>query len=194
MLSPFLVPHPWKSPVLSSLPLLLWGCSTTQLPSPTSLPSVPLPWGIYGAFMGPRAFPPIDAWQGHPLLHMQLEPCVLPWWWLSPWELLEDWLVDINVLPVGLESPSIPSVLFLTPLLGTLCSVQWLVVSIHLCICKTSQETAISGSFQHPLLGIHNLYTGTYVIFAPFFLPTFFCYSDSFSNLLHSLLIIITYA
>jgi hypothetical protein len=35
----------------------------------------------HGTFTGPRLFPPIDAQQGHPLLHMQLEPweppCVL---------------------------------------------------------------------------------------------------------------------
>jgi hypothetical protein len=39
---------------------------------PTSLPSVPLHWGIYQNFIGPRTSPPIDAWQGHLLLHMQL--------------------------------------------------------------------------------------------------------------------------
>ena len=43
------------------------------------------------AFTGTRASPPIDAQQGHPLLHMQLEPwvppCVLFAWWFSPWEL-----------------------------------------------------------------------------------------------------------
>jgi hypothetical protein len=43
---------------------------------------------------------------------------------LVPWSSWGDWLVDIAVLPVGLQSPSIPSVLSLTPLLGTLCSVQ----------------------------------------------------------------------
>jgi hypothetical protein len=39
---------------------------------------------------GPRVSPPIDAQQGHSLLHMQLEPwvppCVLFGWWFSPWE------------------------------------------------------------------------------------------------------------
>jgi hypothetical protein len=50
---------------------------------------------------------------------MQLEPCVLLCWWLSPWEHLGDWLVDIIVLPLGLQTPSAPSVLFLTPVLGT---------------------------------------------------------------------------
>jgi hypothetical protein len=44
-------------------------------------------------------------------------------------------LVDI-VLPVGLQSPSSPLALSLTPLLGTPCSVQWLAASICLCICK----------------------------------------------------------
>jgi hypothetical protein len=87
MLSPLLVPPSKISPVLSSLPLLLWGCSSTHPSSPTSLPLIPLHCGSYAAFIGPRSFPPVDAWQGHPLLHMQLEPCVLLGWWLSPWEL-----------------------------------------------------------------------------------------------------------
>ena len=42
------------------------------------------------AFTGPKASPPFDAQQGHPLLHMQLEPwvppCVLFGWWFRPWE------------------------------------------------------------------------------------------------------------
>jgi hypothetical protein len=45
------------------------------------------------------------------------------------------WLVDV-VLPMGLQTPSTPSVLSLTPLLETMCSVQWLAVSICLCIYK----------------------------------------------------------
>jgi hypothetical protein len=83
---------------------------------------IPLHWGIYWAFIGPRTSPPTDAWQGHPLLHMQLELCVLFHWWLSPWELWEVWLVDI-VLPMVLQTPSIPSVFSLTSILGTPCSV-----------------------------------------------------------------------
>ena len=55
-------------------------------------------------------------------------------WWFIPWELWEAWLVDVVVLPMGLQTPSDPSVLFLTPSLGTLCSVQWLAASICLCI------------------------------------------------------------
>ena len=40
------------------------------------------------------------------------------------------WLVDIVVLPVGLQTPSAPSVLSLTPPLGSPYSVQWLHASI----------------------------------------------------------------
>jgi hypothetical protein len=53
---------------------------------------------------------------------MQLEPwvppCVLFGWWFSPWELWGVWLIDIFVLPVGLQTPSAPSVLSLSPALG----------------------------------------------------------------------------
>jgi hypothetical protein len=38
------------------------------------------------------------------------------------------WLVYIVVPPMGLQTPSAPWVLSLTPPLGTLCSVQWLAV------------------------------------------------------------------
>jgi hypothetical protein len=44
------------------------------------------------------------------------------------------WLVDNVVLPMGLQSPSAPSVLSLTPPLGSLCSVRWLAASIHIYI------------------------------------------------------------
>jgi hypothetical protein len=71
MLSPILVSPAPGNPL--SHPLLLWGCSSTHPPTPTSLPSIPLHWDIYQAFIGPRTSPPIDAWQDHPLLHMQLE-------------------------------------------------------------------------------------------------------------------------
>ena len=46
------------------------------------------------------------------------------------------WLVHIVVPPMGLQAPSAPLVLSLVPSLGTLCSVQWLAESIHLCICQ----------------------------------------------------------
>jgi hypothetical protein len=40
------------------------------------------------------------------------------------------WLIDIVVLPIGLQTPSNPSVPSLIPLLGTPCSVQWLAANI----------------------------------------------------------------
>jgi hypothetical protein len=75
-------PRHQKSPTPSSFPLLLWGCSPAYLPTCPS--SIPLHWGVYWAIIGPRPSSPIDAWQGHPLLHMQLDPCVLLCLWLSP--------------------------------------------------------------------------------------------------------------
>jgi hypothetical protein len=40
------------------------------------------------------------------------------------------WLVDTVVLPMGLQTPSAPSVLSLAPPLRTLCSIQWLAMSL----------------------------------------------------------------
>jgi hypothetical protein len=69
------------------------------------------------AFTGPRASPLIDARYGHPLLHIQLEP------WVPPGAFFVGclvpgtrgvWLVD-SVLPMGLQIPSAPSVIPLTP-------------------------------------------------------------------------------
>jgi hypothetical protein len=82
-------------------------------PTPSSLPWHSSKLGHH-AFIRPRASPPIDARQGHPLLHMGLEPCVLFGWWFSPWELWGVWLADV-VLSMGLQTPSAPSVLSLTP-------------------------------------------------------------------------------
>ena len=105
-------------------PCFYKGVPSTHSPTPASL-SWHSPTLGHPAFTGPRASPPIDAWQGHPLLHMRLEPwvppCVLFGWWFSPWELWGVWLVDIVVLPMGLQTPSAPSVLPLTPPLGSLC-------------------------------------------------------------------------
>ena len=61
---------------------------------------------------------------------------------------------------MGLQSPSAPWILSLAPSLGTLCSLQWMTVSIHYCICqalaRASQQTAIFGSCQLNLAGICN--------------------------------------
>jgi hypothetical protein len=131
-------PPSWKHPIT---PPLLWGCSSTHPPTPTSLPSIPLHQGIYQAFIGPRASPPIDAWQGHPLLHMQLghgglgdssptearpsspllymcrrpqtSSCMLPSWWLSSERSQESRFVETAGLPIGWPSSSAYSSLFL---------------------------------------------------------------------------------
>jgi hypothetical protein len=132
MLFPFLIFTP-QEPLIPPPLLLLWGCAPTHPPTPTSPPSHSPTLGR-GAFLGPRASSPIDAGPGHPLLHIWLEPwvppCVLFGWWFRPWKTR---LVDIVVLPMGLQTSSAPSVLSLTPPLGALWSVQWLAVSICLC-------------------------------------------------------------
>ena len=98
--------------------------------------------GAKGLFTGSRASSLIDVPQGHPLLHMPLEPwvplCVL-FGWFSLWELWRYWLVHIVVPPMGLQTPSAPWVLSLAPPLGTLCSVQWMAGS-HFCICQALAE------------------------------------------------------
>jgi hypothetical protein len=99
-------------------------CPLSRFPPKSPYPIPPLPASMRvcpshltaltfpytGAFTGSKASPPIDAQQGHPLLHLQLEPwvppCVLLIWWLSLWEL---WLVHIVVPPMGLQTPSAPS-------------------------------------------------------------------------------------
>jgi len=119
-------------------------------PTPTSLP-----WHspILGhqVFPGPRASPPIGAHQSHPHLLMQLEPwvcpCVLFGWWFSPWEL---WFIGIAVL-MGLQAPSAPSILSLTPPMGTPFSVQWLATSIHFCICHALAEPLRRQLYQAPV-------------------------------------------
>jgi hypothetical protein len=61
------------------------------------------------------------------------------------------WLVDIIVLPIGLQTPSVPSVLSLTPPLGTPCSVQWLAARIRLCICQALAEPPKRQLYQAPV-------------------------------------------
>jgi hypothetical protein len=56
------------------------------------------------------------------------------------------WLVDIVVLPMGLQTLSAPSVFSLTSPLGTPHSVQWLGTSIQLSICK-----ALAGPLRRQL-------------------------------------------
>jgi hypothetical protein len=74
-------------------------------------------------------------------------------WWFSPRELWGYWLAHIIVLLMELQTPSAPS-------FGTLCSVQWMALSTHFCICQALAELLrrqlISGSCQQALIGIQN--------------------------------------
>ena len=61
------------------------------------------------------------------------------------------WLVDIVVLPIGLQSPSAPSVLPPTLPLGSLGSVCWLTVRICICIRQVLAETLRRQLYQAPV-------------------------------------------
>ena len=158
MLSPFpvslpetscLAPHPTRAS-MRVLPHPL-----TQSHTPTlAFPYMGCGWGGNRAFTGPRASPPIDARQGHLLLYIQLEswvpPCVL-FGGLVPGSLgVGGQLVDI-VDPMGLQSPSAPSVL-LNPPLGSPCSVQWLATYIRICISQALAEPLRRQLYQAPIL------------------------------------------
>jgi hypothetical protein len=60
-------------------------------------------------------------------------------------------LDDTVVLPLGLQMPSAPSVLSLTPSLRIPCSAQWLAASICLFICQTLVEPHRKQLFQSPV-------------------------------------------
>jgi hypothetical protein len=124
---------PSEKPLYPPLPLF------TNTPTPASWPWQSFILG-YRTLTGPRASLPFDDRLGHPMLHMQLEPwvppCIVFGCLFSPRELWEYWLVHIVVPPLRLQTPSVPWDLSLAPSLGTLCSDQWLAVSIHFCICQ----------------------------------------------------------
>jgi hypothetical protein len=124
MLSSFLVSlltlhqsHP-LSPCLSTHPL------------PLPCPVIPLHWSIEPSQDLSSHSCPTRPSSATMQLEPWVPPCVLFRWLFSPWEFWWYWLVHI-VLPMGLQTTSAPWVLSLAPPLGTLCSVQWLAVSIH---------------------------------------------------------------
>jgi hypothetical protein len=61
------------------------------------------------------------------------------------------WLVNIAVLPMGLQTPSAPSVLPLTSPLGSPYSVRWLAASIHICIGKALEKPLGRQLYQAPV-------------------------------------------
>ena len=80
---------------------------------------------------------------------------------------MRDWLVDIAVRLVGLQSPSIPSVLSLTPLLGIPHFVQWLSASI--CLCK-----ALAGPLRRqPYKAANNMHILASIIMSVFMFGNF---------------------
>jgi hypothetical protein len=128
-----------------------------EIPIPSPHPPTPASMPLHSPTLGPKASPLIDAQQGHPLAHMQLEPWVAPFvlfgWLCSPWELWggEVWLVDIVDLPMRLQTPFISFNPFSNssnrvPLLSPMVGCEHLP---YICLSdsgRASQETAISGS------------------------------------------------
>jgi hypothetical protein len=70
---------------------------------------------------------------------------------LVPWSSGGYWLVHIVVQTIGLQTPSAPWVLSLAPPLGTLCSVQWMAVSMHFLICQALTESLRRQLYQAPV-------------------------------------------
>jgi hypothetical protein len=160
IVSPF-QPSPSETPY--PIPMPLWGCS----PTPPSIP-VFLPWHSptlgHWAFTGPRASPPTDVQQDHPLPHMRrsrgsLHVCSL----VSgpvPGISRGGCSVDTVALTMGLQTPSASSVSSLTPT-PSLPTLNPVIGCKHLPLYlsgsgRVSQETAISGFHQQALPSILN--------------------------------------
>jgi hypothetical protein len=146
------IPPSWfllqKPTIPSFLPLLLWGHSP-----PTTL-----------AFLGhwaptrPRVSPSIDAWQGHPLLHMWLElwvaPCVPSRLWFSSWKLWgggEVQLVNTVALPMGLQTSCFLARLRNHVLTGRSCCVKSHVTFPVSFLCLLFVIWAVSSPLLFPL-------------------------------------------
>ena len=83
-------------------------------------------------------------------LELWVPQCVLLGWWFSPWELWGIWLVDIVVLPMGLQTPSALSVIPLALALVFLCLIQSLAACIHICIGQDLAESLRTQLYQAP--------------------------------------------
>jgi hypothetical protein len=92
-----LPPHPFSMPL----------CSCNKFPQEQRPPLLLIPDKAFLCYIciGNHGLPPQP-------------PCILFGWWFSPWELLVVQIVDI-VLPVGLQSPTAPSILPLVLPLGS---------------------------------------------------------------------------
>jgi hypothetical protein len=155
MLSPFLVlTRPPQNHLFHPPLLLRWGCSPTHPLTPAS-PSWHSPTLEHGAFTEPRA---------SPLIPHKAILCYICSWSHHVYSLVGGlipgcsgklWLVDISVLPIGLQTSSALWVLSLTPPLGTPLetpwSVQWLAASISLCIGQDLAEPLRIQLYQAPV-------------------------------------------
>jgi hypothetical protein len=150
-------------------------CFYEDAPPPTylllpPLPSIPLHWGIEP----PQA-------QG-PLLLLMPDKAILcyicSWsheslhvyslvWWFSPWKYCGSGCL-ILLFFLGLQTSLAPSVLSPTPPLRTPCSVQWLTVSIHLCICQAVEEPLRRQLYQAPVSKYFLASTIVSGVFGPF--------------------------
>jgi hypothetical protein len=123
MLFPFQV-----SPPQTSHPIHPPLCLYEGIPPYSCLNALAFPCAEVSSLHRTKGLPPIDARSSHPLLHKQLElwapPCVLFGWWFTPWEIWVVRLVDTVVFPMGLQTPSAPSVCPPTLPLGSLGSVE----------------------------------------------------------------------
>ena len=155
---PFQSPLPCPQNPLSH-PSSPWFYEGVPLPTHSCLPALVFPYTGTSSLHRAKGLSSHSwgghSWQGRPLLHVQLEPwvplCVLFGWWFSPWEIWGVWLVGTVVLPMGLQTPSALSILFLNPPLGTPCSVQCLAVSMHPYICQALAEPRRRSLYQAPV-------------------------------------------
>ena len=126
-----------KYPITSPLPCLYEGAPPLTHPLLSHRSSIPLHWGVK---------PPQD--QGPPLPSMSDKAILC---YIGSWshESFHVYCLVGGLVPgssgcsgwlILLQSPSPPSVLPLTPSLGSPYSVGWLVVSIHLCIDQVLAE------------------------------------------------------
>ena len=76
-------------------------------------------------------------------------------WWFTTWEL---WFIDTFFLPMMLKTPSAPSVLSLTPSLGSGAQFNelWASTSVFVRLWQNLSGVAIWGSCQYALPGIHS--------------------------------------
>jgi hypothetical protein len=163
---------PLETPIPSLFPLPLWGCSRTHPPTPVFLPWYSTTRGHWTP-SGPRASPPTNVHQGHPLPHM----CAIGPSMCTPWLVAQSLGAPEGCSlalwhccslygaanPLSSFSPfSNPSIgdPVLSPMVGCEHPPLYLTGS-----GRASQETAISGFYQQARPSIHNKYPGMVAVY-----------------------------